>query len=248
MTSRKSENKEPRFTPRPGQIDYTNARRAPVINCVVEFKGAILLTRRSFSPHPKIPSSRVARDFLLPARRDEEAVVYPLRRSRNTAGRENLRNPLGYGQSCAITASFRTSEYPEDTPSSLLLVPREDWPVSRPKVFWDGGLMNFYPGLWSGISGFLDDEKNIEEKAKEELWEEVGIGERAITEIVEGAVFETEDAAHGKTWIVHPVLVRVSTNAISPNWEIEECRWINPEELSAFEVVPGFERVVRAFF
>ena len=106
--------------------------------------------------------------------------------------------------------------------------------------------MNFYPGFWSGVSGFLDDERGVEEKAKEELLEEFGIGERNITEIIEGPVFEQEDARYGKTWIVHPVLVEVSTDTVVPNWEVMDYKWINPEEVETFELVPGFEKVVAA--
>ena len=35
------------FIPRPGQIDYTTARYAPVINCLVTHKGKILIVKRS---------------------------------------------------------------------------------------------------------------------------------------------------------------------------------------------------------
>lgn len=104
--------------------------------------------------------------------------------------------------------------------------------------------MNFYPGFWSGISGFLDDERGVEEKVKEELREEVGIGDRNIIEIIEGAIVEQNDPKYGKTWIVHPVLVKVSTDIVVPNWEIEDYRWIDPEEVGTFELVPGFDAVV----
>jgi len=40
--------------------------------------------------------------------------------------------------------------------------------------------LHFYPGYWNGISGFLDDQKNIEQKVKEELREELGITSRHI--------------------------------------------------------------------
>jgi 8-oxo-dGTP pyrophosphatase MutT (NUDIX family) len=47
--------KEPKFKAKSGQIDYTNARWAPVINCVVKYKNKILLVQRSgglkFYPH-----------------------------------------------------------------------------------------------------------------------------------------------------------------------------------------------------
>lgn len=38
---------EPEFKPKPGQVDYTNVRWAPVINCVVQHQGKILLVQRS---------------------------------------------------------------------------------------------------------------------------------------------------------------------------------------------------------
>lgn len=38
---------EPIFTPKTGQLDYTNIRRVPVINCVVRHDGGILLVKRS---------------------------------------------------------------------------------------------------------------------------------------------------------------------------------------------------------
>lgn len=39
--------KKPLFKARPGQIDYTNARWAPVINCVVKYRDKILVVQRS---------------------------------------------------------------------------------------------------------------------------------------------------------------------------------------------------------
>jgi ADP-ribose pyrophosphatase YjhB (NUDIX family) len=38
---------EPKFVPKPGQIDYTSIRYAPVLNTVVTYKGKILLVKRS---------------------------------------------------------------------------------------------------------------------------------------------------------------------------------------------------------
>ena len=36
-----------KFQPKPGQIDFTNARFAPVVNCVVKYKDKILIVQRS---------------------------------------------------------------------------------------------------------------------------------------------------------------------------------------------------------
>ncbi len=38
---------EPHFEAKPGQIDYTNATHAPVINCVVRYTDKILLVQRA---------------------------------------------------------------------------------------------------------------------------------------------------------------------------------------------------------
>jgi len=38
---------EPKFTPKPGQVDYTNIRYAPTINCVVTDGRRVLLLKRS---------------------------------------------------------------------------------------------------------------------------------------------------------------------------------------------------------
>lgn len=35
------------FKPRPGQIDYTNARWVPVVNCVLKYKNKLLVVQRS---------------------------------------------------------------------------------------------------------------------------------------------------------------------------------------------------------
>jgi 8-oxo-dGTP pyrophosphatase MutT (NUDIX family) len=76
-----------KWKPRHGQMDYSKARWAPVINCVLRYKGKILVVQRSES-------------------------------------------------------------------------------------------LNFYPGYWNGISGFLDDQKSLKEKVLEELREELGISKK----------------------------------------------------------------------
>ncbi len=38
---------EPKFVPKPGQVDYTNIRYAPVVNTVVTHAGRLLLVQRS---------------------------------------------------------------------------------------------------------------------------------------------------------------------------------------------------------
>lgn len=109
--------------------------------------------------------------------------------------------------------------------------------------------MHFHPGVWSGISGFLDEpSKTIGEKVKEELREETGIEEHNIISIQEGDIFEQEEVLYGKTWIVHPVLVDVATDVVHLDWEAEKYAWIDPHEIWSFDLLPGFDAVAKSFF
>ena len=40
--------------------------------------------------------------------------------------------------------------------------------------------VSFYPGYWNGVSGFLDDKRDLKTKVKDELREEIGIKEKDI--------------------------------------------------------------------
>jgi len=144
-----------KFVAKPGQVDFTNARWAPTLNCVVSWGDKILLVRRSAE-------------------------------------------------------------------------------------------MNLYPNQWNGIAGFLDDAKSLEEKAQEELLEEAGIRSEEIVFIRACGVFDLDDPAVGKTWIVHVVRAEVRTGKISLDWEASEYKWVLPVEIRQYDLVPGFEKVLAA--
>jgi len=145
------------FVPRSGQIDFTHARYAPVINCLVTHKGKILIVKRSHD-----------------------------------------------------------SEY--------------------------------YPDLWAGISGFLDDAKTIEEKVEEELSEELGVPPTQIVKIKTGPVFEHNGHDYKKVWIAHPVWVEISTDKLTLDWEASEYKWIAPKEVKNYTFGPGFLAVFCLFY
>ncbi|OGY88714.1 MAG: hypothetical protein A2677_02235 [Candidatus Komeilibacteria bacterium RIFCSPHIGHO2_01_FULL_52_14] len=105
--------------------------------------------------------------------------------------------------------------------------------------------LNFYPNLWNGISGFLDDNKSIEEKVKEEMSEELGLLEKDIISIKQGKTFEQGEPKYNKIWIVHPVLVEISTDKIKLDWEAQSFKWINPADAKNFDLLPGFGQVLK---
>lgn len=104
--------------------------------------------------------------------------------------------------------------------------------------------LNFYQNHWNGISGFLDDKKSLEQKVKEELKEELGIGEKEIKRIRVGEIFHQEAPQYKKTWIVHPVLVQVKTDKVKLNWEAKDYKWIRLRDAKQFKLLPGFEKVL----
>ena len=146
-----------KFQPKPGQVDFTNVRWAPVINCVLKYRNKILVVQRS---------------------RD----------------------------------------------------------------------LNFYPGYWNGISGFLDDKKSLTEKVAEELREELGIPKNKILKIKLGEIFDQEELKYKKTWIVHPVLVEVKTDKIKLDWEAKNYQWLSLNEIKKLELLPGFNLVLNKLF
>jgi len=148
---------EPKFVAKPGQVDFTDIRYCPVVNCVVTYKDKILLVERS----------------------------------------------------------------PE---------------------------LRLYPGLWNGISGFLDDEQSVEDKAKEELLEEIFIDESQIVSMKRGKVLIQESEQYHKTWIVFPVLVEVSTSDFTVDWEAKQGKWYSRDELATLKLTPGFDEVLAEFF
>ena len=144
----------PKFKPRPDQVDFTNARYAPVINSVVKFKGKILIVKRS----------------------------------------EKL---------------------------------------------------NFFPGFWNGVSGFLDDKKSIKKKVIEEISEELGMKKENLISVKMGNIFHQESPEYKKTWIVHPLLVKVNTHKIKLDFESSEYKWINIKDAKKYKLLPGFDRVIK---
>ncbi|MFA5348945.1 MAG: NUDIX domain-containing protein [Candidatus Paceibacterota bacterium] len=145
--------KKTTFKPKKGQIDFTDARWAPVINCVLEYKNKFLLVQRN----------------------------------------KNL---------------------------------------------------NFYPNYWNGISGFLDDKRSLKEKVIDEIKEELGLSKNKIDRIILGEIFDQEEIKYQKTWIVHPVLVKIKTDKIKLDWEAQSYRWLTIKEAKKLKLLPGFDKVL----
>jgi len=99
-----------------------------------------------------------------------------------------------------------------------------------------------YSEKWNVISGYFDELKPVEQKALEELEEETGIKKADILSVNDKGVYEFKDDNIGKTWIVHRVLVDLKNKPeIKLDWEHTEYKWIKPEELKNFDIIPDIK-------
>ena len=99
-----------------------------------------------------------------------------------------------------------------------------------------------YKGKWNTVTGYIDEPKPLIKKIIEEISEELGITEDNILSYSIGKPFKFIDAKIKKTWIVHPAKVELKNNPdIKLDWEHSEYRWIKPEELKNFNIVPNLD-------
>jgi ADP-ribose pyrophosphatase YjhB (NUDIX family) len=93
---------EPKFVPKPGQVDYTDIRYAPVLDVVVTRSGKILLAKRS-ADRRLYPDCWATIDGFLD---DNEAI--------ETKAYEELREELGMSASAVVSLKRGTIMLEED--------------------------------------------------------------------------------------------------------------------------------------
>lgn len=105
--------------------------------------------------------------------------------------------------------------------------------------------LNFYPGYWNGISGFLDNQRSLNEKVADEIKEELGLSKSKIKLIRLGEIFDQEEPKYKKTWIVHSVMVEVETDKVKLDWEARNFKWLTFQEVNKLKLLPGFDEVLK---
>jgi predicted NUDIX family phosphoesterase len=88
----------------------------------------------------------------------------------------------------------------------------------------------------------------LREKVIDEITEELGVGEDVISDIVLCGIFDQEEPNYNKTWIVHAVRVELNTNDITIDWEAEDFAWVRMEEVDEYQLLPGFDQVLKTVF
>jgi len=91
---------------------------------------------------------------------------------------------------------------------------------------------------WGGISGYIEHEEPVK-RALKEIEEEAGLSNKNVTLLRIGEPLEAVQSNEPEIiWIVHPYLFSSNTDQIRIDWEHDEYRWINPEEMKNYETVP----------
>ena len=100
-------------------------------------------------------------------------------------------------------------------------------------------------GLWSGVSGLIEKGEIPINRAKIEIFEEVGIIEDKITLVKSIEKIKISSPQYeNHEWIVFPFLFETKQTEIKLNWENSEYRWINDNELKNYETVPSLDKIL----
>ena len=100
-------------------------------------------------------------------------------------------------------------------------------------------------GLWSGISGIIENDEIPINRAKIEIFEEVGIKENKINLVKSIEKIKISSPQYeNHEWEVFPFLFETKESEIKLNWENSEHKWINVNELKNYETVPSLDKIL----
>ncbi len=100
-------------------------------------------------------------------------------------------------------------------------------------------------GLWAGISGIIEKNEEPLQRAKIEIFEELGIKEDQIKLLKTAErtrVISPQYKNH--EWEIFPFLFEANNPEIKLNWENSEYEWISADELNNYKTVPNLEKVL----
>ena len=100
-------------------------------------------------------------------------------------------------------------------------------------------------GLWSGVSGIIENNENPIDRAKIEIFEEVGIKEKEIKLVKKLEKMKISSQQYKNHELeIFPFLFETKNGNITLNWENSEFKWILPKELKNYQTVPSLEKIL----
>jgi 8-oxo-dGTP pyrophosphatase MutT (NUDIX family) len=100
-------------------------------------------------------------------------------------------------------------------------------------------------GLWSGVSGIIENNEKPRDRAVIEIFEEVGIEKWKISLIKTIEKMKISSPQYeNHEWEVFSFLFKTNETKIKLNWENSEFKWIEVDELKNYETVPSLEKIL----
>ena len=99
-------------------------------------------------------------------------------------------------------------------------------------------------GLWAGISGIIEGNEEPLQRAKTEIFEELGLQEDCLGLLKTAHQMQISSQYTNHQWTVFPFLFSVKEPEIKLNWENSEYKWIYPNEISEYQTVPSLDKVL----
>ena len=100
-------------------------------------------------------------------------------------------------------------------------------------------------GLWSGVSGIIENNEVPIDRARIEIFEEVGIKSEQISIVKNIEKIKISSPQYeNHEWIVFSFLFETEETEIKLNWENSEYRWIMINDLKNYETVPNLYKIL----
>ncbi len=100
-------------------------------------------------------------------------------------------------------------------------------------------------GLWAGVSGIIEKNEEPLQRAKIEIFEELGIKEDQIKLLKTAELMRVVSPQYkNHEWEIFPFLFEANNPEIKLNWENSEYKWIAANELNNYKIVPNLEKVL----
>ena len=100
-------------------------------------------------------------------------------------------------------------------------------------------------GLWSGVSGIIENNEVPIDRARIEIFEEVGIKSEQISLVKNIEKIKISSPQYeNHEWIVFSFLFETEETEVKLNWENSEFKWIYVDELKNYETVPSLNKIL----
>ena len=100
-------------------------------------------------------------------------------------------------------------------------------------------------GLWSGVSGIIENNEKPLDRAIIEIYEEQGIQKDKIIILKSKENIKISSPQYeNHEWEVFSYLFETKETKIKLNWENSEFRWISANELKNYKTVPNLNQIL----